>query len=61
MNAVLSAVGLSEAPYWMRELEVSLGWSWDEWAFGFCREFVDLGTAALVIGPLHVTFDWAIF
>ena len=41
--------------------EVSTTWSWhDTWKFGYAGECADLGTAALVLGPLIVHFDWDI-
>jgi hypothetical protein len=44
------------------DFEVSLSWDWDDdWAWGYCSTFADLGAATLVLGPLHVRFDWAIW
>lgn len=38
----------------------SIVWCWDEWAWGYCREFEELGTTALILGPLQVQFEWSI-
>ena len=48
------------ARLWPREFAVSLAWSWDDRALGYCSEFADLGMSALVLGPLHIQFDWSI-
>ena len=39
---------------------VALAWSWEEWAWGYCSEFAELGFSALVLGPLHVQFEWKV-
>ena len=55
-----STLNTKLARLWPREFTVSLAWSWDDWAWGYCTEFADLGMTALVLGPLHIQFDWAI-
>lgn len=44
----------------LKDLEVSVGWYWEEWAWGVCREFVSLGSMSVVLGPLHIMLDWSI-
>jgi hypothetical protein len=48
-------VGLLPAGFGMSVL-----WNWDEWAFGWCGEFVSLGSAGLVLGPVQVQIEWSI-
>jgi hypothetical protein len=42
------------------DLRVEFGWSWSDMAFGYCRTFEELGMTALVLGPLHIQFEWEI-
>jgi hypothetical protein len=39
-------------------LRVQFEWSWQDRAWGYCDEFKELGFAALVLGALHIQFDW---
>ena len=52
--------GLSYVLDLLKRARVEVGWDWSNRAFGYCREFEELGMTALVIGPLHVQFDWDI-
>lgn len=42
----------------LTKARVNVGWDWSARAFGYCREFEELGMTALVIGPVHIQFDW---
>lgn len=35
-------------------------WNWHEWAIGWCSEWIDLGMAGLVLGPMQLMFEWSI-
>lgn len=60
MNAVFNFIGVSSRWEFFNDLEVSVAWSWDEWGLGLATELACLGMAALILGPLHVQFDWSI-
>lgn len=37
---------------------ISLGWYWEEWAFGWADMFTEFGIGDLIIGPLHIHVTW---
>lgn len=39
---------------------VSIELDFENQAWGWCGEFRDLGFVALILGPLHIQFDWDI-
>lgn len=40
---------------------VSFSWGWnDDWAWGYCSTFTEMGASALALGPLMVHFEWDI-
>lgn len=45
---------MADAPLY----RVSFAWAWNDQAFGLCTEFATLGFAALVLGPIHIQFEW---
>lgn len=57
MRAALQLVGW-DTPSW--PYRVAFAWCWEEWGWGLCTDLAELGFAALVIGPLHIQFDWDI-
>lgn len=63
MNAALGylgSLGLGQRWKFFNELEIDFGWERGEWVWGICTEFVSLGTASVVLGPLHIMFNWSI-
>lgn len=40
---------------------MSFEFDWETWTFGLCTAFKDLGLVSLVIGPLHVNFERALW
>lgn len=57
MNTVLQLAGVAaDKP----NFHVSFGWSWEDRAWGYCRDFEELGFSALVLGALHIQFEWDI-
>lgn len=55
MNTVLQWAGAgANRP----NFKASLAWSWADQAWGYCREFEELGMTALVLGPVHIQFEW---
>jgi hypothetical protein len=55
MNTVLQLTGVTDGK---PNLRVQFGWSWQDRAWGYCDEFEELGFSALVLGALHIQFDW---
>lgn len=44
----------------LKKSRIEFGWDWSARAWGYCREFEELGMTSLVLGPLHIQFDWDI-
>lgn len=42
----------------LRKSRIEFGWDWSNRAWGYCREFEELGMTSLVLGALHIQFDW---
>lgn len=44
----------------LRKSRIEFGWDWSNRAWGYCREFEELGMTSLVLGAVHIQFDWDI-
>ena len=58
--AYLSSPKLEYVRDLLRKSRIAFAWDWSARAWGYCREFESLGMTALVLGPMHVQFDWDI-